>query len=125
MVYLNLYYVVTTDIGIKSLKNLVHLKYLNIHQREFNELITDEGILCLENMYSLTYLNLSNISVTASGLSIIKNFHKLKVLILNHNHHISTSAMEIIGSVTTLRRLHLKYCPNINDEGMKFIENYV
>jgi Leucine-rich repeat (LRR) protein len=102
-----------TDAGLKELKGLNGLTYLNLQ----NTQVTDAGLKELKELKSLHSLMLGGTRVTGSGLKELKEIKTLQVLQLD-NTQVTDVALKDVKGLNSLTILYLQNIP-VTDAGLK------
>jgi Leucine-rich repeat (LRR) protein len=102
-----------TDAGLKEIKELKNLTYLDLDAPA----VTDAGLKELKDLKSLTYLKLRCLRVTDAGLKEIKELKNLTTLDLSHMRTTDAGLKEI-KELKNLISLDL-WISKVTDAGMK------
>ncbi|KYQ89175.1 hypothetical protein DLAC_10420 [Tieghemostelium lacteum] len=104
-----------TDVGIRNIKNLVHLEELYLR----NTLISDKGVAFFDALNQLNTLDLSKTKITDQSMLMVSGFLKLQHLFLAETAVSDKGIQQIIK--LPLMQLNLSNCVNITNQGLFFI----
>jgi Leucine-rich repeat (LRR) protein len=107
-----------TDAGVRHLKELTGLRYLDLSDRK----VTDAGLAELKGLTALRTLKLTGTEVTDAGLEHLKGLPALQRLDLSRTQVTGTGLVHLKG-ITALQRLDLG-STRVTDMGLEHLKGF-
>jgi hypothetical protein len=103
-----------TDAGLKELKDLKQLNFLDLSGTQ----VTDAGLKELKDLKQLHFLDLRGTKVTDTGLKELKGLTQLRVLRLGGFGLVTDAGLKELKGLKQLEELHLN-ATKVTDAGLK------
>ena len=113
---LHLYNTKITDDGLKLLKGLTELEYLDLGRTR----VTDAGLVNLKGLRNLQWLDLRLTPITDAGLEHLKDLPRLKSLCLDYTE-VTDTGLEKMKGVVSLLYLSI-FGTGITDAGVRKLQ---
>ncbi len=104
-----------TNQGMQHLARMPSLESLSLQ----GTTITDEGVAFLNAAPNLKRLDLRNCSLTPAGFAAIGKMPALEEINLDLTPGLNDQTLDLMCEARTLKRLHLRDCGGISDNGLK------